>query len=165
MPVCPSCGTKVIMPSKGNHVLWLASKPNDEEYQYGRLMSGEVGDVIRKEFLGLIKIDPFTFSRASLWLHPIIKGKAGQGCFEIGVDTVLRFAADKRIIILVGAEAVSHFTSLKVSDVTGLDVTSECSLFPNAERVFAMVNPGIAFTKGIGEVRFAINNMKDALYG
>lgn len=163
MTVCPSCSEKVIMPSKGNHILWLASRPTEEEARYGRLISGETGDVVRKEFLGQAKVDPLTFSRASLWLHPIVKGKAGQGCFDIGLDTVLRFAEDKRIIILVGAEAVAHFTSLKVNDVTGLDVTSECFLFPKAEHVFAMVNPGIAFAKGVGEIRFAINNMKEYL--
>lgn len=150
------------MPINGNHILWLASRPTDEEYQYGRLIAGETGEVIRKEFLALAKIDPLTFSRASLWLHPI-NLKNERGCFDVGLDTVLSFASDKRIIILVGADAVSHFTSLKVSDVTGLEVTSECNLFPKAQHVFAMMSPGIAFSKGIGEVRFAINNIKSYL--
>ena len=163
MTVCPACSNKVIMPVQKGSVLWLASRPSDEEYDYGRILSGETGDLVRKEFFLTAKVDTQTFSRASLWLHPIVKGKGGEGCFEVGLNTVLDFAKDKRIIILVGSEAVKHFTSLNVSECNGLDVTSECFLFPNAERVFAMTNPAVAFTKGIGEVRFAINNMKEYL--
>lgn len=148
---------------KGSHVLWVASKPTKEEYLYGKLISGEIGQVIRKEFLLQTKVDPLTFSRVSLWLHPI-EIATNDNCFNIGMRTVTEFARNASVVILVGTEAVSQFTSLKVSDVTGLDVKSECRDFPNAKHVFAMVSPGIAFSKGIGEIRFAINQIKEYLH-
>jgi hypothetical protein len=162
MPVCPACGEPVILPSRadGNNVLFLASHPTEMEWQMKRQNSGNLGQLVRKEFLNVAKIDPFEFSRAFLYWHPKDK-KMNPSCLEVSVGTLLaEYVSDTEFIILVGADAVEWGTGYAVSDVSGLDVTAEFkhkSSFPKLKKVIASVAFTMAFVKGVGEVRFAVS--------
>lgn len=159
MPNCPVCAEKAIMPTgnKSSSVLLVGDAPSEKDIQYGKPFSGPAGKIFRKEWMRVIEQDLLMFRLCNLWIHAENKD---ENCFNVGKDIVLDESEDRAVIVLLGSETVSYFTGYKVSDVSGLVVPSE---YFQDKIVFCMVSPGILFQKGVGEVRFALHNLKQEL--
>ena len=78
----------------------------------------------------------------------------------MGVEAAMKEAKGKKVILLMGSEVVTYFTTKKVSDVSGLRVTSDML---SAPIILAMFNPAIVFRGTIGETKFALKKFKEAL--
>lgn len=163
MKTCPVCNQPIILPSRGNNILYLASMPSDMELQMKRQNAGELGQLLRREFyLDGRDVDPLEFTRAfMLWHGPSKNAECLSASLDTLFDTQANLLGKIRHVLLVGSTVVEYFTGYKVSDVNGLDVTNVFSAweaFPKLKSVTAMVNPNIVFAKGVGELRFAISN-------
>lgn len=158
---CPNCANRIV-PARGNpsaKFLIVGEYPGDVEYEKERPFAGPAGYVLRTE-LSRIGLDFVQFRIVNLWLHDPPKGDDYDKCFKVGYDLVLNDAKDKLAILLVGSEAANSFTNgYKISDINGLPLDPEDHIF-SCENVMAMMNPAIVFRpqKGIGEIRFAIQN-------
>ena len=107
------------------------------------------GKILRKE-LQRLDVDLLQLRCCNLWLHPPNKD---ENCLKAGETVCLEEAKGKDAILLMGSEAVSHFTGYSVMDVNGLEVESPML---SAPILYAAVNSALAFHRGLGEVRFAI---------
>lgn len=152
---CPVCAEKICPPSGHGDVLILGEHPGRAEIEAGRPFATHhmyvtAGKVFRTE-LAKVGLDLARFRVTNLWLH---EPNGNEDCFKVGYDMALEEAKGKKAILLVGSDAVDTFTSLKVSDVCGLQVESAIL---SAPIIYAMVNPAVALHgRGIGEVRLAI---------
>lgn len=162
---CPNCANRIVPAGGSPHAKFLivGEYPGDAEYEKGRPFAGHAGYVLRTE-LARIGLDFVQFRIANLWLHDPPKGDEYDKCFRVGYDLVLDDAKRKLAILLVGSDVVETFTEYKVSDINGLRLDKNEHLF-SCENVMAMVNPAIVFRpqKGIGEVRFAIEQFGEML--
>lgn len=160
-PLCPACACPVCPPSGGSKDLLIVGEmPADEEMLQGRPFASNhnfmsAGKIFRKE-LELVGLSLSDHRVTNIWLH---KPNDNDNCFQAGYNHVLSEAKGKKAILLVGSDAVSTFTSYKVSDVSGLQVDSAIL---SAPLIVAMLNPASAMVigHGIGEVRFAIERWK-----
>lgn len=153
--MCPSCGNLGVSPSgKSKDLLIITGAPSREDMLRGMLFSinpnfiGE-GKVMRKE-LERVGVSLGDFRVASLWLHEPTKD---ENCYQAGFNNVLDEAKGRKAILLVGSDVVEAFTDYKVSDVSGLQVDSSIL---SAPIIYAMVSPGLALHRAVGEIRFAI---------
>lgn len=153
---CPVCVSKIVPPAgeKDSRVLFVGEFPGEIEIKYGKPFSGPTGKIFRKEFMKTIGQDLWMFRICNLWLHEPNKD---ENCLSVGHDLVLEEAGEKDVIVLIGSDAVSHFSGFSVSDVTGLTVPSE---YFHDKEVFCMINPAQVFHKGTGELNFALHNLK-----
>lgn len=117
-------------------------------------MVGPMGAVVENElmFLGVRMRD---LRRCNLWMHekPSKSSNLDKACFEHGIKILIKEAANKSLILLMGSETVKFLTGYDVMNVSGTIVSSV--FFPNSI-VVASVNPAIVFHSGIGEMRHAI---------
>ena len=155
---CPYCGADLVRASGNKHsdILIIGEFPGDEEKQQGIPMVGRMGTVLREQ-LAYLGLDLMSFRRTNLWLHDPNKNKE---CFQMGVEAAMKEAKGKKVILLMGSEVVTYFTTKKVSDVSGLRVTSDML---SAPIILAMFNPAIVFRGTIGETKFALKKFKEAL--
>lgn len=163
--ICPVCKEDVIMPygPKNSPILIIRSEPNEKE-AHTRPFNDRTGDILRKEMY-IVGLNLLDCRQAVLWNHRLTE----EGCDEFCEFQLYPEMKDKKLIILVGAEAVKHFTNgqFGVSEVMGLDISEEIvvgtEFFPFDCAFYAMESPAIAFVKGVGELRFALNNIKQHL--
>lgn len=155
MPNCPACNSRVVMPTRGNNILYLSSTP----------IGGGI-DILRPEVYK-IGMDFYEWSKACTLWHEENKN---ENCLTASNFTLFdperKYCLAIEHVLLAGSLAVKHFTGFNVSDVNGLDVTDVFAAheeFPMLKSVTAMVNPTIAFAKGIGEVRFAMRNFANTV--
>lgn len=159
---CPSCTNSIVSPvGNSDNLLIVLDAPTKEDFQQGRLLSTNpnyttAGKVMRKE-LERVGASLSDFRVVSLWLHAPTKD---ENCFRAGYDNVLDNAKGKKAILLVGSDTVSTFTGYKVSDVSGLQVESSVL---SAPIIYASVSPGLALSRSLGEVRFAIEKFVNRL--
>lgn len=163
---CPSCAEEVPMRIVGDarsDYLFVGSIPDDEELKYHKPFSGGAGHIFRRELFKITDVD-LSFSRlAMLWYHAPNKN---ENCLSVSASLVVEEMIGRKYIILVGAAAVKYFTDLSVDKVNGLEVT-ECVklneteyLNTNQSRAFALVNPSTVFNRGVGELRFGLQNIR-----
>ena len=152
---CPSCSEMICSPIGSSEFLLIVyGAPTREDMLRGIPFStnpnymGE-GKIMRKE-LERAGASLSEFRVTSLWMHEPSKN---ESCWQAGYDHVLDEAKGKQAILLVGSDAVEAFTEYKVSDVTGLQVDSAVL---SAPIIYAMVSPGLALSRSLGEVRFGI---------
>lgn len=166
LQLCPSCAEEVPMRIVGDaksDYLFVGSIPDDEELKYHKPFSGSSGHIFRRELFKATDID-LSFSRlAMLWYHANNKN---ENCLSVSASLVIEEMIGRRYIILVGAAAVKHFTDLAVDKVSGLEIT-ECVklndteyLNSNQSRAFALVSPSTVFMRGVGELRFGLQNIR-----
>lgn len=159
---CPACGDPACPPSgKSKDLLIIGDFPGGLEMQTGnpwavhdRFMTA--GRVLRKELndLGASLSD---FRVIYTWLH---EPNNNEGCWNAGYANALEEAKGKKAILLVGAETVETYTKFKVSDVSGLQVDSHIL---SAPIIYAMVNPGLALHRSVGETRLALTKFINRL--
>ena len=159
MTTCYFCEKPTIRPSgfKEAKILIIQDEPHASEYKtkkkVSRYKKAQITPLIilRKEFFRL-GVDLVQTRRIHFWQHAPNKD---EKCFQAGVDNCIEEAKGRQAILLAGAEVVKYFTGYNVSDVNGLQV--ECNAF-SSPIIFACVNPAIVFNKGVGELRFSIEN-------
>lgn len=162
IPVCPSCAKKVCPPSGHSpSILIVSDAPGNLEMMTGHPFATHTrfitaGKVFRTE-LQRMGMSLNEFRVMNLWLHETTKN---ENCFRAGYDLVLEESKNKKAILLVGADVVSTFTSYKVSEVSGLEVDSP---YLSCKHIMAMVNPALSLSRGVGEVRFAVQQWKELL--
>ncbi len=100
------------------------------------------------------------FRTVCLWPHEDTKDSR---CLTTQEQLVLAEAKGKRVILLVGAQAVMHFTGYKVSDVNGLPLESGVL---GAPIIYPLVNPSSVLVagQGVGEIRFGLKEFSDRLH-
>jgi len=163
---CPNCANKIV-PAKGSSsakFMIVGEYPGDVEYEKGYPFAGPAGYVLRTE-LARVGLDFVKFRIANLWLHDPPKGEDYNKCFQVGYNLILDDAKNKSAILLVGSDVVETFTNgYKVSEINGLRLDQDDHIF-SCQNVMAMINPAIVFRpkKGVGEVRFAIEQFEKML--
>ncbi len=152
---CPSCSEIICSPSgHSQDLLIVYGAPSREDMLRGIPFAtnpnytGE-GKVMRKE-LERVGASLSDFRVTTLWLH---EPTSSESCWQAGYDHVLDESKGKQAILLVGSDVVEAFTEYKVSDVTGLQVESAVL---SAPIIYAMVSPGLALSRALGEVRLGI---------
>ena len=100
------------------------------------------------------------FRTVCLWPHDEMDDPR---CMQAQEPLVLQEAKGKRVILLVGAQAVSHFTGYKVNDVNGLPLESGVL---SAPIIYPLVNPTSVLVtgQGVGEIRFGLKEFADHLH-
>lgn len=159
---CPVCNEQVILPSgpKGD-ILFIRGKPNEKDAN-SRTWNDNIGGVLRQE-LYIAGLDINNYRHAILFNHSCKQ----DGCADFSLFKLVEELAGKKLIVLVGADAVRYFTNdtVSVDDVAGLDITDEIGQGYQGyaqwrTRWLAFEAPGFAFAKGVGEIRFCIDQFK-----
>jgi uracil-DNA glycosylase len=152
---CPACANAICPPmGHSDDLLIVGEFPGKEEMYQGRPFASHpkfmtAGRILRKE-LERCGVSLADFRICNLWLHEPTKD---ENCFQAGYNNVLDEAKGKKAVLLVGSDTVGTFTGYKVSDVSGLQVTSTLL---SAPIIYASVNPALAQHRSLGEVRFAV---------
>ena len=123
---CPSCASKIVPPhGYSKSILIISEFPGKLEMEKGIPFASSswvpsAGKILRKE-LQRLDVDLLQLRCCNLWLHPPNKD---ENCLKAGETVCLEEAKGKDAILLMGSEAVSHFTGYSVMDVNGLEVES-----------------------------------------
>lgn len=162
---CPVCTNPVVSPSgsKESNLLIVSSVPNDEDLHYHKSFAGSMGIIFRREMYRIADIQLPECRITSYQFHDKMKD---ERCERLSTEMMIEEFRDKTHIVLVGAPVVAWATGLGIDDVNGLDVTShlltEVTPFISrkTQKVFAMVNPNSIWSRGIGELRFALSELR-----
>jgi uracil-DNA glycosylase family 4 len=149
---CPHCNREDLVLASGSKkadILIIGEYPGAEEIKEGKPMVGAMGGVLRSE-LGRVGMDINQMRLCNLWLHPKNKN---NDCLEYGKEMAVKEAKGRKVILLIGSDAVKDFCYEKVSEVTGLEVESP---YLSAPLVFACLQPATVFHQGLGELRLSI---------
>lgn len=159
MAVCPVCARTVVKPGGDtmSDTLFISSVPSDDELRFGVSYVGFSGKIFKNELYKATKVELNSCRHVYLWFHEKKATKKGADCFAVSIDAMQKELIYKTKVILVGADAVRHFTGLSVDDVNGLDVT-EMVDDEDGRRYFALCSPANALSS-VGELRFALNNL------
>lgn len=157
---CPHCNKDMVDPSgpKDSPILLIGEFPGDEEVKQSRPFVGPTGNVLRPE-LGYRGIDLTQLRVTNIWLH---KPNGNEDCYNYGLQKCISEAKGKKIILLIGSDAVKEFVGKDASvyDLCGLEVESHKLSAPT---IMAILNPAIVFQKGgvVGEIRLAIDKFAE----
>jgi uracil-DNA glycosylase family 4 len=156
--VCPSCASDCVPPRgpKTGDILLIGEFPSTDELAQLKPFCGPAGGVLRTE-LARHGIDLWNMLITNVWLHA---PNDNENCFQAGFEECIKLAKGKKAILLIGSQTVEYFTDHKVSDVTGLEVSSK---YLSAPLIMATYNPAIAFHRPVGEIRFAISAFANKL--
>lgn len=153
--VCEVCHRDIIYPSGSPKapVLMFGAYPRHEEIRKGKPWVGNVGKALRGE-MSRAGLSEQRVRLTNVWLH---KEKEEECKISWHMD-ILLFEMKRQkpeAVMVMGSLPARLFFEEKVSDITGLEVTSP--YFPPSVKVsMAMVDPMTAHHGGIGEVRLAI---------
>lgn len=162
---CPICKETVVVPfgPKTSQVLIIRSSVNEKE-PHTRPFNDRTGNILRTEMYNA-GLNLLNYRTAVLYNHNI-----RDECAEFCQFQIQQELKDKKLIVLVGADAVSYFTAglYGIDDVKGLDISDEISTEFNSIVDFdtvwiAIENPGVSYVKGVGELRLGISNMNSIL--
>lgn len=169
MSICPYCAETGLKDwgDLESSILLVGSAPSEEELHYSKMFYGATGQIFRREINKYGGVELSDCHITSLYVHDKPKKKADQRCIKLGEDMCLEKIATKKFVVLIGADAVRWATGLSVDDVNGFDVTTDLLLssqfYDDHTKFFAMVNPSSTWSSGLGEMRFALKNMRQWL--
>lgn len=108
--------------------------------------------------MALVGIQMNTLCLSNLYMHEPNKGKKSkeakelsQGCLDYSISQIVKLAEGKKIILIMGAEAIRTFTGYPASDVYGLLCKSD--LLPNVPVIIPAPNSDKLMSMPIGEMR------------
>jgi uracil-DNA glycosylase len=161
--LCPACAEKTLHASGDSmsDILFIASVPGDDEIKFSTPFVGYNGKIFKSILFKRTGIDLLQTRYVYLWYHAKKSSKKAQDCFAVSLSQVMNEFIYKKKIILIGAEAVRHFTGMAVDSVNGMDVTDQIEDAGDV-RYFAMVNPNTVF-KSVGEIYYAMDKLKEWL--
>ncbi len=143
-------------------ILLVADAPTQFDIKEGALWTGPGGEILRVE-LRRAGINYHSCRVTNLWQHV----KNTDCSIDVHIDTALAEMANRRAILLMGADAVSYFTGENVSDVSGLRVDASVfakEMLPKSVGiVYALFNPAIAIHDKLGEIRFGMGRFGEAV--
>ena len=152
---CPICGDENGVPPhnpSNSSVLLVGEFPGKEELSIGIPLVGRTGTLLKVQ-LAHMGYDLSQFGVCNLWQH---KPNKNEKCLQHGKETVIKEAADKELVLLIGSDVAKMFLIKGVAEVNGLNV-KEFLKFPfSASVVMAMMNPAIAFHGVNGEIILAL---------
>lgn len=139
-------------------ILFVGDAPNGLDIKNDEVWTGPAGDIMRAEFRKA-GISSKNIRVTNMWRHP----KTKDCNFEAyHLTTLLHEMMNRKLVVLMGAEACKYFTDENVSDMNGLVVTSE--MIPSTVgKTIAMFNPALALHDRLGEIRFAINVVAETM--
>jgi hypothetical protein len=151
---CPICNAQLVLPRGQSDLLIIGDAPDREDLTQGIPFASNpnymtAGRILRKE-MELVGVSLNQFRLTYLWQHTPNKA---EECFRLGYDAVLGEAKGKKAILLIGSDVVETFTEYKVSDVSGLQVTSSVL---SAPIIYAMTSPALAMHRALGEIRHGV---------
>ncbi len=163
--LCPVCGNTGVYDRgpKNSERLIILSHPDWADVMYSlpfsivpKKMTG--GYVMQRE-MRRVGLELSEFRTVCLWPH---EEQTDNRCMEQQEKLVLEEAKGKRAILLVGAQAVAHFTGYKVSDVNGLPLESGVL---SAPIIYPLVSPSSVLVagQGLGEIRFGLGEFSARL--
>ena len=163
MSYCKECGRRLMLPEgpPSAAILLVADAPTQFDVKEGALWTGSGGEILRVE-LRRAGINYKSCRVANMWQHV----KNTDCALDVHIDTVLAEMANRRAILLMGADAVKYFTGENVSDVSGLRVDEleyAKEMLPTGLVVYAIFSPAIAIHDKLGEIRFGMGCFGDAL--
>jgi len=151
---CPMCGEKRIFPygDKNSPFLIVGGFPSRADMERGRPFSGDDGYVLMQE-MGLLGLDLKRLRVMRFWGHPQ-KGSSTYSCNQYFIEQVIEEAKSKKLILLIGAEAVEYFCKKSPREWNGLVVQSSYFSAP----CVISIQLDHVFKSTVGEVRFALRN-------
>ena len=163
--LCPVCGNTAIYGygPKTSDKLIILSHPDWADIMAGRPFSivpkKTTGGYVMQREMRRVGLELMDFRTLCLWPHETTDDSR---CMETQEQLILEEAKGKRAILLVGAQAVHHFTGYKVSDVNGLPLESGVL---SAPIIYPLVNPSSVLVagQGVGEIRFGLKEFANRL--
>lgn len=156
---CPVCAERVIGAhgDTDSEILLVGSAPSEDEIYFNRPFTGPTINIFRKELHKNAKIDLSQTRQILAHYHDKLK-KAD--CVAVSMSLVMKEIEGKKVVVLVGADAVREFTGLSVQDTNGLCVTDEVRKFMEDEKLhgvkfFSISSPQTVF-RSLGEFRFGL---------
>lgn len=161
--LCPHCGQKLILPSghKDAPYLFVMDAPDWKEAMTGIGYTGDAAVVLVSE-MQKAGINTRSCRFATMWLHEPNKD---QRCSQMGYDNLLLEMANKRGVVLMGAELCKLFCNAAVSEWSGLEVQPVVEIPNFAGWMMVMIDPGMAIHQSFGEVRLALQKAKRRMNG
>lgn len=162
-PVCAKIGVYARGP-QGSPNLIILSHPDWADIKYGVPFSivpkKSTGGYVMQREMRRVGLELNDFRVVCLWPHEDTAGNIK--CFEAQEPMVREEAKGRQSILLVGAQAVHHFTGYNVSDVNGLPVDSGILTAPI---IYPLVNPSSVLVPGagVGELRFGLSEFAKRL--
>jgi uracil-DNA glycosylase family 4 len=156
---CPICKSTDCVPAGGKEkskILLIGEFPGEDEIKSGKPFSGATGSVLRIE-LAKLGVDLSRMRITNLWLHI---PNHQEDCLKYSVEGVIKEAKGKEAILLIGSDTVKYFCDKKVSQVNGLEVTSN---YLSAPIIMCCIQPAIVFHSVIGELRFALKRFSERI--
>lgn len=155
---CSVCGETAVYGRgpKDSDRLIILSHPDWADVMYSLPFSivpnKTTGGYVMQREMRRVGLELAEFRTVCLWPHEELKDPR---CGEVQEKLVLEECKGKRVILLVGAQAVMHFTGYKVSDVNGLPVDSGAL---SAPIIYPLVTPSSVLVagQGLGELRFGL---------
>ena len=164
MNFCQKCGRTILMPEGpiGAPILLVGDAPTAYDIKEGQLWTGPGGEILRMELRNAGISMKKDCRITNMWLH----AKTKQ-CSE-HLDELYAEMKGRKAVLLMGAEAVSHFTGENVSDVSSLRVDTlpkAQEMLPKGPIVYAIFNPAIALHDKLGEIRLGMERFGEAING
>lgn len=157
--LCPVCGQPGVYgrgPKTSNRLIIL-SHPDWADVMAGLPFSivpkKSTGGYVMQREMRRVGLELSDFRTVCLWPH---EETDDSRCMAAQEALVLEEAKGKRAILLVGAQAVYHFTGYKVNDVNGLALDSGAL---SAPIIYPLVSPTSVLVpgQGMGEIRFGLS--------
>ncbi len=161
-PVCTETGVYGRGPKDSNRLIIL-SHPDWADITTGIPFSvvpkKTTGGYVMQREMRKAGLELNDFRIVCLWPHKDMKDIR---CMQVQDELVREEAKSKRFILLVGAQAVAHYTGYKVNDVNGLPLDSGVL---SAPIIYPLVNPSavLAAGQGVGELRFGLKEFAERL--
>ncbi|MBT3293621.1 hypothetical protein HN378_05455 [Candidatus Peregrinibacteria bacterium] len=154
---CPHCNKTIVTPSgyRESKILIIRDEPYKTEYsdyKRPRFQPHSTPKSILRDEMFRLGVDFNRVRFANLWKH--IPNKKEE-CFQEMKKSLFSETRGKKAILLAGADVVKFFTGYNVSEISGLQVESNKL---SASIIFASVDSTTAMSRGMGEIRFSIEN-------
>lgn len=169
MGICKSCGRGTLEPRLNSSPFLIVKESttaNEREAETIFLQTGKnkwgydehTSSYYLNKEMGKVGLQLNAMSYTALYLHEPSTSKKtkeakelAQGCKDYSVQQVIEVAKGKKLILLMGAEAIRTFTGYPATDVYGLLCKSE--LLPDVPVIVPAPNPDKLMLSPIGELR------------
>jgi uracil-DNA glycosylase family 4 len=150
VPIVCLCNKTTVPPSGPTDapILIVGEFPGWEETKARRPFCGPSGNVLAAE-LRRIDVSLYDCRVTNLALHM----NPTEECYKFGLEQVIKEAAGRRAILLLGSECAKVFVGANVSTISGLVVESQ---YLSAPLIMCTYNPAAVISGMVGEFRLAL---------
>lgn len=162
---CPHCEQALILPTKNpkSPILLVNSIPVKEHFAGDRFPFPEREREILGHELRLAGWDFYRTQRTIFWKHRIPKAKDEnrESCRLFMLESFIKEAKNKQLILLFGKEVVKELTGHSIRNTYGLKV--DCSFIESSKIVRIAPKVSEAFEGGVGELRLSVTKFVNEL--